>query len=94
MERGELLEKAKEIVTGERQHVYGQPENTFEEIANLWSSYLDTKIDAEEVAVMMILMKVARLKTSGCKSVDSWVDVAGYAACGAEIATMQKEEEL
>ena len=36
---------------------------------------------------MLALMKIARLKSSEFESEDSWVDLAGYAACGAEIAT-------
>ena len=37
----------------------------------------------DSIANMMILLKVARLKSSPSHK-DSWVDVAGYAACGAE----------
>jgi hypothetical protein len=33
---------------------------------------------------MMILMKVARLSNQS-NHLDSWTDVAGYAACGANI---------
>jgi hypothetical protein len=37
-----------------------------------------------DVAAMMILMKVSRITTSPGKE-DNWVDIAGYAACGAEV---------
>ena len=33
---------------------------------------------------MMILLKVARV-AGGSESIDNWVDIAGYAACGGEI---------
>lgn len=34
---------------------------------------------------MMILMKTARIKASAGRDTDSWVDVAGYSACGGEL---------
>lgn len=36
--------------------------------------------------MMMALLKVARIR-SGTGTEDSFVDLAGYAACGGEIAT-------
>ena len=42
---------------------------------------------------MMVLFKVARLKGSGYQSVDSWVDLIGYAACGGEIAVKGVDAE-
>jgi hypothetical protein len=86
MTRRKLLEKAISIVCEDRNQQYGGPENTFKDIAALWAAYLDEQIGPEDVAIMMILMKVARLKASSYQSGDSWVDIAGYAACGSEIA--------
>jgi hypothetical protein len=37
-----------------------------------------------EVAALMILMKLARLANNRAHR-DSWADIAGYAACGADI---------
>lgn len=89
MTREEILEKAKQIVSGDRDQQYGQPEDNFANVAAFWSNYLDTQIGAEDVAAMMILFKVARLIGSDYKSVDSWIDIAGYAACGGEIAIIR-----
>lgn len=90
MRREDLLDVAKEITKGHREEHYGSPEDNFQNIANLWSTYLHDKvISAEDVAVMMILMKAARLK-SDITHVDSWIDIAGYAACGCEIVTKGK----
>jgi len=86
MTREEILDQAKQIVSGDRDKQYGQPEDNFAKVAALWANYLETPIGAEDVAAMMILFKVARLIGSEYKSVDSWVDIAGYAACGGEIA--------
>ena len=84
MNKKELLETATNIVMGARQENYGTPESNFQRIADLWSVYLGRSITSSDVAVMMILMKTARLMND-CKHMDSWVDIAGYAACGGEI---------
>ena len=89
MKKAELLDTAKKIVTGERQTHYGTAEDNFGRIANYWTAYLqamgnDVTFAAADVAVMMILMKVARL-SADITHEDSWVDIAGYAACGSEI---------
>lgn len=42
------------------------------------------EISATDVAMMMALMKIARIRNGG-GSGDSFVDLAGYAACGGEI---------
>lgn len=93
MRRKVLLKKAAAIVCGERDEQYGGPEDTFGQIAMLWSDWLEVPIGAEDVAVLMILMKTARVKTSRYKSSDSWVDIAGYAACGSEIALGKSDEQ-
>ena len=49
------------------------------------SCYLGWDISKEDVAVIMMILKICRLKTSPAKA-DSWIDIAGYAACGAEVA--------
>ncbi len=88
MKRAEILEAAQKCVLGQREQDYGKPEDNFQVIANLWNAYLslsDTRIDAGDVAMMMALMKIARIRT-GTATEDSYVDLAGYAACGGEIA--------
>lgn len=94
MTRHELLQAANNIVTADRNEQYGEPEDNFENIARLWSAYLNGSVThepeclgAEDVAIMMILFKVARLIDSNYNSMDSWVDIIGYAACGGEIAS-------
>lgn len=92
MKREQLLEEAKRIVTVDRTAQYGLPEDSFRVIANLWSSYLDRQINSEDVAVMMILLKAARIR-SGAGKEDNWVDIAGYAACGAEVEERTRRKE-
>ncbi len=86
MTRIEFLEEASQCINGDRNAQYGEPEDNFSNIAKLWSAYLDIDIGAEDVAFMMCLFKVARLKGSCYQSKDSWIDLIGYAACGGEIA--------
>lgn len=83
-DRGYILDKAKEIIDGERQVIYGDAEDSFDTIAKLWSAYLNTPINSADVANMMILMKVAR-NSSGVYKDDNWIDICGYAALGGEI---------
>ena len=82
--REETLDAAKRCVMGDREQDYGTPESNFATIASFWSDYLDMDISAQQVADMMILMKISRIKNGGGTG-DSYVDIAGYAACGNEI---------
>lgn len=83
--RAEILDAAKKIVTGDREKQYGSPEDNFSVIARLWSTYAGHSFTPVDVAVMMTLLKVARIKTGHYK-IDSYVDACGYLACAAEIA--------
>lgn len=87
MLRPEILDKAKECVCGQREHDYGTPEYNFRMIAELWNAYLGDRVfTAKDVAMMMALLKIARIRF-GNATEDSFVDLAGYAACGGEIVT-------
>nr|DAJ08064.1 MAG TPA: PROTEIN/RNA Complex, archaeal, ribosomal, 50S, protein.0A [Caudoviricetes sp.] len=95
MNRAEVLDNAKKCVCGQREQDYGTPEDNFSTIGYLWSAYLRAahpklnialnEITPKDVAIMMSLLKVARIATGS--SEDSFVDLAGYAACAGEIAT-------
>lgn len=89
MVREDILKKAKQCVCGERQQDYGSPEDNFHTIADLWSAYMGHEYTAMDVAMMMALLKVARIKAGGTE--DSFVDLAGYAACGGEIFMKNQE---
>lgn len=92
MKRAQILEKAKHTILYDRTDVYGNPENSFADIAHLWNWYLELneKIRPDDVAVMMILLKVARAKY--CEKLDNYVDIAGYAALAGEL--MSKPDNL
>lgn len=88
--RADILDQAKKCVCGHREQDYGTPESNFQLIADLWNGYLgfmdhpQDQIRATDVAMLMALMKIARIRNGG-GSGDSFVDLAGYAACGGEI---------
>lgn len=86
MERTELLEKAAEIINGERNERYGSAKQNHEYIAKMWSIYLKTHIDPLDVVWMMILMKAARA-INDPNYLDNYIDTAGYAAIGGELST-------
>lgn len=79
--RRALLEEAANVVAVDRNTSYGEPEDSFARIAVLWTAYLNKGITREDVAALMILMKVARVAENP-QHRDSWLDIAGYAACG------------
>lgn len=86
-----VLNRANQIVNGDRNRDYGDPVTSFNKIAKLWSAYLGLDISTADVAHMMILMKVSRA-TTGVYHEDNYVDIAGYAACAAEIHDFGRTE--
>lgn len=84
MKRAEILDTAKKCVCGQREQDYGSPEDNFRTIAELWTAYYGAEFTPLDVSMMMALLKIARIK-SGTGTDDSFVDLAGYAACGGEI---------
>lgn len=83
--RAAILDAAKKIVTGEREKQYGKPEDNFAVIAEFWTTYIGHPISSEDVAIMMALLKIARIRSGNYKA-DSFVDGAGYLSLAAEIA--------
>ena len=83
--RSSILSTAKSYITRDRQADHGDAEDNFSRIAGYWSLHTGVTLTATDVAVMMALLKVARIKQNP-QHVDNWVDGAGYFACGGEIA--------
>jgi hypothetical protein len=79
------LDRAKAVIYGEREKTYGNPAKNINVIAEYWSTHLSAakgqniRLTVEDVCVMMILLKQARLANSP-KHVDSIDDTIGYAA--------------
>ena len=89
MNTREYLDRATKIVTGQRQHDYGNKYENHKNISDLWSAYLDKEVSAHDVAICMLLVKVARLKHRTTE--DCYIDMPGYAAIAGEINDRNKK---
>ena len=87
-----LLEKANALIAGDREKNYGDKVHNHNNIARLWSAYLDTEIKAHDVAILMTLLKVARTKL-GVVSEDTYIDMAAYSAIAGEIKFKEPKKE-
>ena len=91
MSKEEILAKANELISKDRNETHGDAFKNHAEIAEFWNIFLDSKlrpmasITAQDVAVMMILLKISR-STQGEKfNIDNFIDMVGYAAIAGEI---------
>lgn len=73
-------------VCKDRQTTYGDPADHFADVAALVNVVLGhklaTPLEPRDIAIIMACLKIARLKTSP-EHRDNWIDLAGYAICGA-----------
>ena len=85
--RIEILERAIELIDdqGDRSQAYGTPDDNFNRIADGWSVIFDQHVTAEQVALAMAWLKIARL-VGNAPTVDSYVDAAAYCALAGELA--------
>ena len=90
--RVELLRQAAEIISGERNKQYGDPGVNFARTAKIWSVIMGVDFTEEDVAMMMVGLKVARYANKGAGvQADTWRDIAGYAGCGFEVGSVEKD---
>ena len=86
-----ILEMASKLISNDRNVSHGDAFKNHAEIAEYWNIYLDDKlqpmanITADDVAVMMILLKISRKNQGEKFNLDNFVDMAGYAAIAGEI---------
>jgi len=88
--RAAILSEATELVTGDRNAQYGPPTQDFSRSAAALNAYgyrgpEGRQLQAHDIAILITAVKISRLMWLPGKR-DSWVDVAGYAACGYECA--------
>ena len=87
----EILTKAEKLVSDDRAKTHGDKIVNHENIARLFSAYLTNKfqavinINAEDVAQLMTLLKIARSQ-AGQHNIDDYVDGAGYQAIAGHIS--------
>jgi hypothetical protein len=92
----EMLLHTAELVGGQRERDYGDKVKSHARIAHLWNYWLNSQgmnslINPYDVAMMMMLLKVARLMNAPGHA-DSHVDIAGYASILEEISSELREE--
>ena len=88
--RSEVLTEALELINGDRNNSYGPPTQDFTRTAGVLNALGYRGPDQREllghdVALIIAAVKMSRLMWTPGKR-DSWVDMAGYAACGYECA--------
>jgi hypothetical protein len=90
--RVRAMREAEQLIVSERNQRYGNPVDNFGTIAELWTAYLSRRfgitipIDTADVAVMSALIKISRIAHDPAYE-DNYIDLIGYAACGAEVAS-------
>ncbi len=84
MKARDIALRVADLVGGERALQHGDALEAHTNIAALWSAYLGMPVTARDVALLMVLLKVARTKT-GTANPDDFIDAAGYAAIAGEI---------
>lgn len=86
--RRQVLREVEGCVCRDRQNTYGDAEDNFANIAAIWNvifrEHLEHPLTASDVARAMVAVKLARTIQSPNHR-DNWVDMAGYAVCGAGI---------
>lgn len=81
----DILRRADAIAGEDRARDYGHPRDNFRRIADLWEAYMRNRpdpempVEPEDVAAMMILMKIARQQHT--PKDDNLLDIAGYVKC-------------
>jgi hypothetical protein len=90
MKAADICRRAAELVSGDRARTHGDKRRNHENIAVMWTAYLQIRRDPEsrltpsDVATMMGLVKVARMEL-GDYNPDDAVDHVGYAAIRGEL---------
>lgn len=86
--REDILDTAKSLIVGDRQDSYGPPLQSFTRLAAAMNIVLEgagyPPITPTLAAKLMLALKFSRL-SGGDNKDDTWVDLAGYAALGAEV---------
>ena len=74
------FDQAAETIGHDRADDYGHPAESFDRIAKLWSAIVGEHISPQQVAHMMIALKIIRLQQQP-DHLDSYIDIVGYARC-------------
>ena len=95
MNTTEILQKTLKLVSGSRHDTHGDKVLNHENIARLWTGYIQNKfkltltILPEDVANLMALLKIARTQQGGF-NLDDYIDASAYSAIAGEIANKRQ----
>lgn len=84
MKTSQILLTAEKLVSGDRDQTHGDKLINHNNIALLWSAYLEFDVTPKDVAILMVLLKLARTK-AGQHNIDDYVDACGYSAIAGEL---------
>ena len=96
MNTTEILDRTNKLVSKDRAEKHGDKITNHENIARLWSGYIQNKtklniqILPEDVANLMALLKIARTQ-AGDHNLDDYIDACGYMAISGEIKEKRTE---
>lgn len=91
MNKNQLLDACKVALNSRGQH-YGNVLENHSRIAKIWSVILGSEVTEEQVILMMVGLKVARLVETPDHQ-DSILDIAGYAAVMSECIEEKKTKK-
>lgn len=80
-----IIEAAALLVGGDRAKQHGDMEKTHDDVAALWTAYTGVSLTGQDVAMMMVLLKIGRAK-NGAFNLDDYVDMAGYSGIAGQLA--------
>lgn len=82
------------LILGERSSDYGDYNDMLGLISDYWSLYLGDDLSEDDVAVMMLLFKIARSSVGdNDKTADDLKDGIGYLAMAADLRNVVDEDE-
>ena len=70
---------------GDRANSYGHVSDSFWRTAHLWSAYQGSEYTAQDVGVLMLLLKVSRMAAPDGGTDDTFTDACAYAALANEV---------
>lgn len=91
MKASDICNHAAELVSGDRERTHGPKLENHAKIARMQQAFMEIRRDPTaplgplDVACLMVCLKLARTQL-GAFNLDDWVDMAGYAGVGGEIA--------
>jgi hypothetical protein len=91
-----VLHTAINVTSGDRRRDYDKATPNHARIARHWNAYIQSRKDPNaeltplDVAHLMVLLKIARAVYTPTR--DTYVDIAGYARCCAQIAGFEEQK--